>query len=69
VAILGNSTNPGNALAVREVEIAANTFGLKLQYLDIVDPKAIESAFRTASNGGVEAILVLGIPLLNSRRK
>ena len=69
VAILGNSTNPGNALALRETEVAAKTFGLKLQYLDILDPKAIETAFRTASKGGVEAILVLGIPLLNSERK
>jgi putative tryptophan/tyrosine transport system substrate-binding protein len=69
VAILGNSTNPGNALALRETEVAAKTFGLKLQYLDILDPKAIETAFRTASKSGVEAILVLGIPMLNSERK
>ncbi len=69
VAILGNSTNPGNALALREVEVAAKTFGLKLQYLDLLDPKAIETAFRTASKGGAEAIVVLGIPLLNSQRK
>ena len=45
------------------------TFGLKLQYLDLLDPNAIETAFRTASKSGVEAILVLGIPLLNSERK
>jgi putative ABC transport system substrate-binding protein len=69
VAILGNSTNPGNALALREIEVAAKTFGLNLQYLDILDPKAIEPAFRTASKSGVEAILVLGIPMLNSQRK
>jgi putative tryptophan/tyrosine transport system substrate-binding protein len=69
VAILGNSTNPGNALALREIEVAAKTFGLNLQYLDILGPKAIETAFRTASKGGVEAILVLGIPMLNSQRK
>ena len=69
VAILGNSTNPGNALALKEIEAAAKAFGLKLQYLDILDPKAIETAFRTASKSGVEAILVLGIPLLNSERK
>ena len=69
VAILGNSTNPGNDLALKEIEAAAKAFGLKLQYLDILDPKAIETAFRTASKSGVEAILVLGIPLLNSERK
>jgi putative ABC transport system substrate-binding protein len=69
VAILGNSTNPGNALALKEIEAAAKAFGLKFQYLDILDPKAIETAFRTASKSGVEAILVLGIPLLDSERK
>ncbi len=69
VAILGRSTNPGNALALREIKGAAKTFALKLQYLDILDPNAIETAFRTASKDGVEAIVVLGIPLLNSERK
>ena len=69
VAILGISTNPGNALALRQVEVAAKTFGLKLQYLDLLDPNAIETAFRTASKGGAEAIVVLGIPLLNPQRK
>ena len=69
VAILGISTNPGNVLALREVENAAKTFGLKLQYIDLLDPKTIDTAFRTASKGGAEAIVVLGIPLLNPQRK
>lgn len=69
VAILGSSTNPGNALALREVELAAKTLGLKLQYLNILAPKAIETAFQTASKDAVEAILVLGFPLLYSQRK
>ncbi len=69
MAILGRSTNPGNALALREIERAAKTFALKLQYLDILDPNTIETAFRTASKGRAEAIVVLGIPLLNPQRK
>jgi putative ABC transport system substrate-binding protein len=69
VAILGSSNNPGNTLALREIENAAKTFGLKFQYLDLLDPNAIETAFRTASKGGAEAIVVLGIPLLNPQRK
>ena len=51
VAILGSSNNPGNTLALREIEDAAKTFGLKFQYLDLLDPNAIETAFRTASKG------------------
>src|SRR5438309_4233742 len=32
VAVLGTSTQPGNAQALREVELAAGAFGVKLQY-------------------------------------
>jgi putative ABC transport system substrate-binding protein len=33
VAVLGTSTRPGTAQALRETELAAGTFGVKLQYL------------------------------------
>ena len=36
VAVLGTSTNPGNAQALKEVELAAGAFGVKLQYLDVL---------------------------------
>ena len=42
--------------------------GLQLQYLDVLGPKDIETAFRAVSKGGAEAILVLGAPVLNSQR-
>ncbi len=41
VAVLGNSTNPGNAQALRETELAAGAFGVQLQYLDVRGPKDI----------------------------
>jgi putative tryptophan/tyrosine transport system substrate-binding protein len=41
VTVLGNSTEPGNAQAVREVELAAGTFGVQLQHLDVLGPKDI----------------------------
>ena len=37
VAVLGTSTSPGNAQASREMELAAGTFGVKLQYLDVLE--------------------------------
>jgi putative tryptophan/tyrosine transport system substrate-binding protein len=40
VAVLGNSTNPANAQALKETENAAQALGLKLEYLDM--PKADE---------------------------
>jgi putative ABC transport system substrate-binding protein len=68
VAVLGTSTYPGNAQALREVELAAGAFGVKVQYLDILGPKDIESAFRAASKGRADAILVLSSAVLNSHR-
>ena len=48
VAVLGTSTTPGNAQQLREVELAAGTLKVKLQFLDVLDPKDIETAFRAA---------------------
>jgi len=68
VAVLGTSTRPGNAQMVKETELAAATFGVRLQYLDVLSSKDIETAFRAASKGRAEAVLVLGGPVLNSHR-
>ena len=59
VAVFGTSTQPGNAQSLKEVELAAKAFGVKLQYLDVLDPKDIETAFRAASKGRAEAVLML----------
>ena len=59
VAVLGTSTRPGTAQELKEVELAAGAFGVKLQYLDVLDPKDIETAFRAASKGRVDAVLML----------
>ena len=64
MAVLGTSTHPGNAQTLRETELAAEAFGVKLQYLDVQDPKDIETAFRAASKGRAEAVLVLASPVL-----
>src|SRR5688572_18064503 len=48
VAVLGTSTQPGNAQRLREVELAAGAFGVKLQYLDVISSKDFETAFRAA---------------------
>src|SRR5438874_8603528 len=69
VAVLGNSTVPGNAQALRETELAAGAFGVKLQYLDIQNPKEIETAFRAASKGRADAVLVLGSQVVTSHPK
>src|SRR6266540_5883991 len=68
VAVLGTSTQPGNAQQLKETELAAGAFGVKLQYLDVPSSKDIEIAFRAASKGRPEAVLVLASPVVVSQR-
>ena len=68
VAVFGSSTEPGNAQLIKEIELAAAALRVKLQYLDVLDPKDIETAFRAASKGRADAVLVLGSPVVNSHR-
>jgi putative ABC transport system substrate-binding protein len=53
---------------LKEMDLAAGTFGVRLQYLDVLSSKDIEIAFRAASKERAEAALVFGGPLLNSHR-
>src|SRR3989454_2692632 len=69
VAVLGDSTTPGNAQALKETELAARALKVQLRYLDILGPKDIETAFREASKGRADAVLVLGAPVLISPRR
>ena len=59
VAVLGNSAQPGNAQALKEMELAAKAFGVQLQYLDVLGPKDIGTAFRAAGKGRAGAVLIL----------
>jgi putative ABC transport system substrate-binding protein len=68
VAVLGNSKEPANPQLLTEAEIAAGTFRMKLQYVDIPSPKDIETAFRAATNGRSEAVLMLGAFIFNPHR-
>ena len=68
VAILGTSTDPGNAQAIKELELAAGALKLKLQYLDLLEPKDVEPAFRGAMKGRAEAVLVLLNPITGAQR-
>jgi putative ABC transport system substrate-binding protein len=68
VAVLGTSTGPVTAQSLRETVLAAGAFGVKLQYLDVLGPKDIETAFRAASKGRADAVLVLVGGILFSQR-
>jgi putative ABC transport system substrate-binding protein len=68
VAVLGTSIRAGNAQSLKETELAGGAFGVKVQYLDILGPKDIEAAFRAATKGRADAVLVLASPVFFSHR-
>jgi ABC-type uncharacterized transport system substrate-binding protein len=59
VAVFRTSTQPGNAQVLKELDLAAGALKVKLQYLDVLDPKDIETAFRAAVKGRAEAALMM----------
>ena len=59
VAVLGNATQPGNPQALREINVAADAFGVQIQYLEVRGPKDIETAFGAASKERADAVFVL----------
>jgi putative ABC transport system substrate-binding protein len=68
VAVLGSSTLPANAETLRETELAAAAFGVKLQFIDVLSPKDIEAAFRRAVKERADAVLAQGSGILNAHR-
>ena len=53
---------------MKEMELTAAAFRVKLEFLDIKDPKEIESMFRAAGKARADAVLVLQSPIFNSHR-
>ena len=50
------------------MEVAAGAFGMKLQYLDVLDSNDIANAFREVSKAHADAVLVLASSVLLSQR-
>ena len=68
IAVLGNSTEPGNAQALKELEIVAGAFRLQLHYLDVRRDQDIETAFKAASKESSHAVLLLNSPVASAQR-
>jgi putative ABC transport system substrate-binding protein len=68
VAVLGDSNEPGNAQALKEVELAAGAFKVQLQYLHVLNLKDIEHSFQSASKQRAGAVLVLAGPVMAAHR-
>jgi len=59
LAVFETSTNTGNARQLKETELAAGSFGMKVQRVDVKGPNDIEIAFKSAMKGRADAVLVL----------
>jgi putative tryptophan/tyrosine transport system substrate-binding protein len=66
VAILLNPTNAYHSLAMREVNVAAQTLGVQLQLLEARGPNEFEGAFAAMVKERVGALLVLSDVIFNS---
>ena len=68
VAVFGTSTTLDSTQALRETELAAGVLKVQLQYLDVLDPKDFESAFRAAVKERADAVLWVVSGALTTQR-
>jgi putative tryptophan/tyrosine transport system substrate-binding protein len=68
LAVLGDSTEPGNPTSLKHTETAGKAFGVEVFYLDVKTESDIDPAFLAASNKRAEAGLVMPSPVFNQRR-
>src|SRR5215471_17090731 len=69
VAILGSLIHPGTAESLKEMELAARTFKVQLEYLNVVDPKTIDAALGAARKERADAVLVLTSVVTTTQRE
>jgi putative ABC transport system substrate-binding protein len=69
VGVLGDVTRPGISQALREINLAADALRVHIQFLEVRDPKDIETAFRAVSKEQADAVLVLPSPITFSHRR
>src|SRR5262249_418851 len=68
VAVVGTSSPPGKPALLKGIELAAGALKVKLQYLDVLSLKDVETAFRAAGKGRADAVVVLNSPVFSSQQ-
>ena len=69
VAVFVSPDSQDYAQLSKELDLAAGASGVKLQYLNILSPKDVETAFRGAGKGRVDAVLCqVANPYASSQR-
>jgi len=69
VAVLANSTEPGNPQSLKELEQAARASRVQLQYIDVLKEQDLDAAFKAATTNDADAAVVLGSPVATAKRK
>jgi putative ABC transport system substrate-binding protein len=68
VAVLGNTTVPGNAQALKETELAAKAFGVRIVFEEVRNANELNRAFDNIAKRRAEALLPLNNPVLSNQR-
>jgi putative ABC transport system substrate-binding protein len=61
--MIGNSNEPGNSQALKEIEPAARQFGIRWHYVDLRDRESIMPAFEAARRERVDAAVIVSSPV------
>src|SRR5918999_484831 len=69
IAVLRDLAEPGSPQGVRQIDLAAQQFGLHRHYVDVRSAGEIEPAFLSAGKKQAEALLLLPSAIFNSHRK
>jgi len=66
LAVLSTPENPGHGPSLKEAELGASAWGMRVQSVAVRTPSALGSAFRDASKGRADALFVLPDALFHS---
>jgi putative ABC transport system substrate-binding protein len=70
VAVLWDADGPGPAVAFKEYEVAAQTFKLHMQSVDVRGPNPdFQAALHAAKSARADALIVVSNPLINKHQK
>ncbi|HSK30207.1 MAG TPA: ABC transporter substrate-binding protein, partial [Candidatus Limnocylindria bacterium] len=68
-AVIGTSTEPGNAQLIKEARQPAAALGVQLIVVDVKSRKDVEDGFQTAIKERADAVLLLSSAFLSTQRK
>jgi putative ABC transport system substrate-binding protein len=68
IAVLGITANPNASNSLKAIEVVARSLAVQLQFVEIKEPKDLDSAFSQMTKGRAGAVLIRGGALLADQR-